>query len=295
MKMTYVPRIQGNMKCYKTIHTKRITSRIIDGSYNSIYKGRSMNFDDLREYAVGDDVKDIDWKASARSQKMLVRQYIAEKKHNIMLVMDTNRMMLANANDTEEKRDIAILAAGTLAYMVSENGDYISSTFATEKSVCHFPFKTGLINLENILAEYDRTVSMNNRSSLDIPLMYIVRNFRRRMIIMIVTDTEGVRQMSESVIKQLMVLHDILLVNVSDTDIYGRGVFDMATDCYIPDFLASDRKLVKLDNEQRKNNERLCEEKLKRLGVSYISIDEGTDMDEKIAMLLEKHKTGDLR
>ena len=101
MKMTYIPRIKGNMRGYKTIHTLKTTSRIIDGSYNSIYKGRSMNFDELREYVPGDDIKDVDWKASARSQKMLVREYIAEKKHNIMLVMDTSKRMRANANDNQ--------------------------------------------------------------------------------------------------------------------------------------------------------------------------------------------------
>ena len=76
MKMTYISRIQGNMKGYKTIYTTKATSRIIDGSYNSIYKGRSMNFDELREYVVGDDIKDMDWKASARSQKLLVRRRV---------------------------------------------------------------------------------------------------------------------------------------------------------------------------------------------------------------------------
>lgn len=131
------------------------TSRIIDGSYNSIYKGRSMNFDELREYVVGDDIKDVDWKASARSQKVLIRQYIAEKKHNIMLVMDTNRRMLANANETQEKKDIALMAAGTLACMVSANGDYVSATYSDASSIQHFPFKTGLINVENIMAAYD--------------------------------------------------------------------------------------------------------------------------------------------
>ena len=113
MKMTYVPFIQGNMKGMKTIYTTRATSRIIDGSYNSIYKGRSMNFDELREYVAGDDIKDVDWNATARSQKVLVRQYIAEKKHNIMLVLDTNRRMLANANETQEKKNVALMAAGS--------------------------------------------------------------------------------------------------------------------------------------------------------------------------------------
>ena len=134
MKMTYISRIQGNMKGYKTIYTTKATSRIIDGSYNSIYKGRSMNFDELREYVVGDDIKDMDWKASARSQKLLVRQYIAEKKHNIMLVMDAGKRMLGYANDVQEKSDVALMAAGTLAYMVCDNGDYVSATYVSDRA-----------------------------------------------------------------------------------------------------------------------------------------------------------------
>ena len=78
MKLNYVSRISFGLQRYKTIATNRATSRVLDGSYNSIYKGRSMNFDELREYVPGDDIKDIDWKATSRSQKVLVRQYIAE-------------------------------------------------------------------------------------------------------------------------------------------------------------------------------------------------------------------------
>ena len=72
MKLNYVSRISFGLQRYKTIYTKKATSRVLDGSYNSIYKGRSMNFDELREYVPGDDIKDIDWKATSRSQKVLV-------------------------------------------------------------------------------------------------------------------------------------------------------------------------------------------------------------------------------
>ena len=78
MRMNYISKVQSNLKGNTNIQTNRATSRILDGSYHSIYKGRSMNFDELREYVAGDDIKDMDWKASARSQKLLVRQYIAE-------------------------------------------------------------------------------------------------------------------------------------------------------------------------------------------------------------------------
>lgn len=78
MNMKYITKIKANL----SIYTKKKTSNILEGTYNSIYKGKSMNFEDLREYVIGDNVKDIDWKASARSNRILIKQYIAEK--NIM-------------------------------------------------------------------------------------------------------------------------------------------------------------------------------------------------------------------
>lgn len=290
MKMTYIPKIQGNMKGYKTIYTTRATSRIIDGSYNSIYKGRSMNFDELREYVVGDDIKDVDWKASSRSQKVLVRQYIAEKKHNLMLVMDAGRKMLANANETQEKREIALMAAGTLAYMVGSNGDFVSCTYAAKNGVKHFPFKTGLMNVENILAAYNSDVNIDCRSGISQSLEFVIRNFRRRMIMLIVTDAEGIMEIDEGLIRQLKVIHDILLVKVSDADAMGRRVFDMENDMYIPDFFGKDKKLARIEGQRRMQLEMQCSDKLKKLGVSCVCVSELENIEERIVDLLGRHK-----
>lgn len=294
MKMTYIPRIKGNMRGYKTIHTSKTTSRIIDGSYNSIYKGRSMNFDELREYVPGDDIKDVDWKASARSQKMLVREYIAEKKHNIMLVMDTSKRMRANANDIQEKYDVAILAAGTLAYMVSENGDYVSATYMAENGVRHYPFKTGLMNVENILAGYHRAVMEGDRTSIVQALKFVAKSFRRRMIIVIVTDSNGVMELPDTVVRQLKVLHDVILINIDDAGVMGRSVFDIDDGVYIPDFFTADGKLEKIEEDYRKKLRSRCDNKLKKMGVSYSVMGTSDGMDEQIVALLEKHRTQSL-
>lgn len=290
MRLKYIQKIQKSLKRYKTIHTNRATSRLLDGSYHSIYKGRSLNFDELREYVAGDDIKDIDWNASARNQKLLVRQYIAEKKHNIMLIMDTNRRMLANANDEQEKKEVALMSAGTLAYLVSGNGDYVSATYATEKSVQHFPFKTGLMNVENILAHYDRDVTMENRSDINAPLEYVIHNFRRRMILIIVTDIEGIRSMTESVLKRLLIMHDVLIINIGDALSGGRQVFDMDRNTYLPEFFTRDKKLMKIENARREAVNREVEEKLKHLGIAVSTIDCTEELDEKIIELLNKHK-----
>lgn len=324
MKMKYISQIASNLKRYKTIRTNRVTSQILDGSYRSLYKGRSMNFDELREYVPGDDIKDIDWKASARNHpKLLVKQYIAEKKHNIMLVMDTNRRMLANASDTEEKRQVALLGAGTLAYLINQNGDYTGAIFPTEQSLKHFPFKTGLINIENILEHYDKSVTMANESNINTALDYIVRNFRRNMILIVVTDLQGIRDIPETTLKRLMVMNDVLMLNVSDATIFSSSaaktepdvstpeapnkkkkasrnfttriqsllkpapqVYSLEQEGYLPEFFTKDKKLAKLQEEKQDAIYNECVEKLKRYGIAFTSINHTQEIDETIIELL---------
>ena len=164
MNLDYVSKIKFGLKRYKTIATDKATSRVLDGSYNSIYKGRSMNFDELREYVPGDDIKDIDWKATSRSQKVLIRQYIAEKRHNIMLVMDANRRMLASTKTGEDKGEVALMAGGTLGYMVTDNGDYVSGLYYHDDKMERSPFKTGFLNLEFLLEGYAKCLTPTNKS-----------------------------------------------------------------------------------------------------------------------------------
>lgn len=291
MRMRYVSKIQANLKRYQTIHTNRKTSQVLDGSYRSIYKGRSLNFDELRDYVPGDEIKDIDWKASARSQKMLVRQYVAEKKHNIMLVMDTNMRMLGDSEGNEEKRELAIMSGGTLAYFVNRSGDFVSATFATEKSMQHFPFKTGLGNIELILENYHKQVTDTNQSDINAPLEYILRNFKRKMILLVITDLQGINAMTEQNIKRLLVAHDLLVINISDADMAGNVSFDLKNRKYLPDFLAQDKKLAEALKEKKTQLHNSCMNKLKHFGIPCVTVDYLNELDAEIIGLLEMHKT----
>lgn len=294
MKISYIAKIQANIKRYKTIKSSKLTTSLLDGSYLSVFKGRSMNFDELREYVPGDDIKDIDWKASAKNEKLFVRQYIAEKKHNFLLIFDSNARMLASANDKEEKRDVALLTGGTLGYLVSQNADFVSAIYGlpddSEKKIVTHPFKSGLANLENILDGYHSAVKLNNHSSVNDSIDYALKNVGRRMIILIVTDLKGVDELSENLIKRLMVLHDVLLVTVGEESPRGIGNFDVLEDEYIPDFFSTDKLLEELDTKEREEAFKRCEQKLKKCGVSYIDVKCIDDIDNKIIELMSKKR-----
>ena len=290
MKLEFVSRISFGLQRYKTISTNKATSRILDGSYNSIYKGRSMNFDELREYVPGDDVKDIDWKATSRSNKVLIRQYIAEKKHNIMFVFDTNRRMLADTDEGEEKRDVALIAGGSLAYMVNRNGDYVSAVFSDGKSLHRMPFKRGLLNLERILSDYHHSVHAGNTSDLDPALSYLIHHVRRKMIVVIVTDTEGIRKLSESLLRQMVIVHDVLLINVSDADMFGKRIYSVDRCDYIPPFVSENKRLKAMSERKRQEIIQSNEEKLNRHGIAHTAIGTSVRIEKNLISLLETHK-----
>lgn len=290
MRMNYVSKIQANLNRYEVIKTNKATSNVLDGSYASVFKGKSLNFDELREYVTGDDVKDIDWKASSRSGKILVRQFVAEKKHNIMFVFDTNRRMLANSRNHDEKRELAIMAAGTLALFVNRNNDYISATYATSDSFAHFPFKTGLANIELMLEDYHRAVTMENYSDLNRALEYIIKNYRRRMVVIIVSDLEGLRGISDINLKRIRVMNDVLMINVRDADLGGDRQYDLGENAYLGDFFSKDKKLRRIAVEEKERLDRECDAKLTRHGIVCANIDSIPGIEKEILSMLNKHK-----
>ena len=282
MKMKYITKIKANL----SIYTKRKTSNILEGSYNSIYKGKSMNFEDLREYVIGDNVKDIDWKASARSNKILIKQYIAEKKHNVLFILDTGKKMLADTRDLDSKKDVALMATGTIAYLVDKHGDSISAIYNGKDNIKLFPFKTGLYNIEKILNSYEREIDAEN--SLEDLISYVLKFIRRRMIIFVITDIDGM--ISENTLKKLSLLHDVMFINISDALMTGYNAFDIDQDSYIPDYILEDEKLKDIELEIKSKIYDETKERFKRYKIVTTTINKQKDIVNDVLKLLERRK-----
>lgn len=282
--MKYITKIKANL----SIYTKKKTSNILEGSYNSIYKGKSMNFEDLREYVLGDNVKDIDWKASARSNKILIKQYIAEKKHNIMFILDSGKKMLADTKDLDSKKEVALMATGTIAYLVEKHGDSISAIYKGKNHIKLFPFKTGLYNIEKILNSYEKEI--DSESNLENLINYVLKFIRRRMIIFVVTDIDGMHSISEETLRRLSLLHDVMFVNVSDALMTGYNAFDIDQDTYIPDYILEDEKLKEIELEIKTKIYEETKEKFKKYKIVTTTINKQKDIVNDILKLLERQR-----
>lgn len=289
MNMKYILKIKANL----SIYTKKKTSNILDGAYNSIYKGKSMNFEDLREYVVGDEIKDIDWKASARSNKILIKQYIAEKKHNVLFILDSGKKMLADTRDLDLKKDVALMAVGTICYLIDKHGDAISAIYNGKENIKLFPFKTGLYNIEKILNSYEKDIATEN--DLENLINYVLKFIRRKMIIFIVTDIDGMNSISEETLRKLSVLHDVMFINISDAFMTGYHAFDVDQDRYIPDYILEDEKLKDIELEIKTKVYDDIKEKLKKYKMITTTINKQEDIVRDVFKLLERKKNANIR
>ena len=284
MNMKYITKIKANL----SIYTKKKTSNILEGAYNSIYKGKSMNFEDLREYVIGDNVKDIDWKASARSNKVLIKQYIAEKKHNVLFILDSGKKMLADTRDLEPKKEVALMAMGTIAYLVNKNGDSISAIYKGKENIKMFPFKTGLYNIERILCSYEKDIGTEN--DFEDLIKYVLKFIQRRMIIFIVTDIDGMSNISEETLKRLSLLHDVMFINVSDALLTGYNVYDVDQDSYIPDYILEDEHLRNIELKIKNKIYEETKERFKKYKIVTTTINKQKDIVNDVFKLLERRK-----
>ena len=165
------------------------SNRILEGGHTSLQFGRSDDFVDLREYVIGDDVRDIDWKASARSPALVVRRYVAEKAQEFLLVADTGANLLATAPSGERKRDLALLALGAVGLVASAQSDKISVVFGDDRGSSIEPGKTGEDHLEQIATLINNTqIEVGNASNIVRQLEFIAANLDKRYAIYIVCD-----------------------------------------------------------------------------------------------------------
>ena len=134
------------------IHTRRLLSGTLLGDYSSARKGSGLEFDQLAEYQYGDDVRFIDWKSSARTNKILVKNYIEERNRTIMLVVDGSASLRYGSSDIL-KQDIAAQIGSVLALVADYSKDYVGLILFAQDVVKVLPPRRGRQHVHAIMEE----------------------------------------------------------------------------------------------------------------------------------------------
>ena len=202
------------------IFAHRKARGMLDGEYSSVFRGRSLDFDDLRAYIPGDEVRDIDWKASARHGSPLVKRYVAVRRQTVVLVADTGRNMAAAARSGETKKDIAIMALGVIGYLAHRHGDVVGLVSGDSSGTTALPAKGGEAHLERLLRQVDSAATLDAAASrIEDQLDHVVRTVKGRNLLFIVADEVAASPATAKLLRRLRAQHEVLWLTVRDAEL----------------------------------------------------------------------------
>lgn len=244
------------------IHTNRKSMLTLEGEYVSSLKGKSLDFDDLREYVYGDDVRDIDWRASAKQQVPLVKRYVANRKHNVLFVVDTSITMTAAAPDYTAKQELAQEAVGLLGYIAVKHHDNTGLMVLTDDRLVKVPFLSGENHVNRIMNLIEKS-TYANQGIVDMELLIKKADLslNSETIMVIVSNEATPNESMKKLIRKIQHRHDVLWLTISDINPVSIpkkfNVFDVADIVAIPDGLRDNNSLSQQmyqDEEDRKQN-----------------------------------------
>ena len=169
------------------IKTKGLSRNIFAGQYHSAFKGRGMEFSEVREYQYGDDVRDIDWNVTARFYRPYVKVFEEERELTVMLLIDVSGS-LNFGTSTQLKRDLVTEIAATLAFSAIQNNDKIGVIFFSDRIEKYIPPKKGRKHILYIIRELLDFQPESRRTDIAMATAYLTRIMKRRCTSFIISD-----------------------------------------------------------------------------------------------------------
>ena len=267
---------------------------IMDGQHSALRQGRGWEFMDLAPYQPGDDVREIDWAATARTGSPVINRHEATANLQVMLVVDTGREMGALAPSGETKEEIALTACEAIAWLSVARGDQIGLVAGDAERVRFMPARSGNAHAETIMRRIEEDITLSSPHS-DVPkLLGRARTVtRRRSLIVIVTDATQPEptRLSDDLIKSLSVRHQVILVSVEDIDPTsleeGTNVVDV-TEGPLPDFLLRDSQLAGEAANLVAMRRHAVAQMLDKRGVIRVDVGSSQDVPRALMRALER-------
>ena len=203
------------------IRTRRMVNDSLAGSYHSVFKGRGMDFDEVREYSPGDEVRTIDWNVTARAGRPFVKKFTEERELTIFLLVDIS----ASGNfgsGAMSKRDLAAELASVLAFSAIRNSDKVGLLLYTDQVERYLPPKKGrrhvLRVVRDILYHAPERIGTDTVKALDVAN----RLLHRRAVVFLISDFEAPKSTPATrldlrrAMRRTNRRHDLIAVHVED-------------------------------------------------------------------------------
>lgn len=201
------------------LRTSKLANDLMVGAYNSQFKGRGMNFEELREYVPGDDVRTIDWNVTARMRRPFVKLHREERELSVLLVLDVSAS--GDFGSTQRtKREVAAEIAGTLAFSAIRNGDKVGLLLFSEEVELFLPPKKGRRHLLRVIREALFFRPRGRGTRIESALLFLNHVMHRRTIVFLISDflhgsADGKRDIFQE-IGRTNSRHDLVCIQLQD-------------------------------------------------------------------------------
>ncbi|HHV96174.1 MAG TPA: DUF58 domain-containing protein [Clostridiaceae bacterium] len=191
------------------IKTRKLVEETFAGDYRSGFRGKGMEFDSIRQYYYGDDVRNIDWNVTARHNKPFVKQFCEEREMNIFLLIDISR-----SNSFGHKRALIAEVGATLALSANKNNDRVGAILFTEKVEKFIPSDNSRKHILSIIENILNFEPEFNGTNISQALQYFNRIEKKRSVVFLISDflDEGY----EKDIKIVSKFHDLVMIRILD-------------------------------------------------------------------------------
>lgn len=195
------------------IITRKVVNEIMAGEYHSVFKGRGMEFDEVREYSAGDDIRTIDWNVTARTGFPHVKRYVEERELTVMLVVDASSSSEFGSQE-QLKGEIEAEICALLAFSAIKNNDRVGLIIFTDKIEKFIPPKKGRKHVLRVIREVLAFKPQNIKTDVNCALDYVMRILDRKSVVFLISDF-----ISADFHKALGIVnqrHDLISVTVVD-------------------------------------------------------------------------------
>jgi uncharacterized protein (DUF58 family) len=169
------------------LRTTRLVTETLGGQYHSVFKGQGMNFEEVREYQPGDDVRAIDWNVTARMNHPFVKKFVEERELTLMLVVDLSGSGLFGSAE-QSKRELAAEIASVLAFSAIRNNDKVGLILFTEEVEKYIPPKKGRRHVLRVIREILLFQPKRRGTNFNEALDVLNRLARRHAIVVVLSD-----------------------------------------------------------------------------------------------------------
>ncbi len=194
------------------LRTRRLVGSLLTGEYRSVFRGRGIEFAEVRAYEHGDDYRSVDWNVSARMGSPYVKLFDEERELTLLLIVDRSGSI--EFGDPVSKSRVAVEVAAVLALAAAKHNDRVGTLIFSDDVDHIVPPAKGRDHALRVIRDVIAFEPVRARTSVSIALSYASRLLRHRSIVVIISDFRDVGW--ERQLKRLTAKHDVVAITIDD-------------------------------------------------------------------------------